>query len=356
MFRKPLGSCTLLSYRPSDTALKTLKREALKPRHDHRASHSCTKTARHPTIGDSGRTACAQICLKGLQSGRIDPNASAFNTIIPRFIMMRLLGAILLLFTAVCTAADEFPLSRFPLFTQATSLVGSCVSSVSSVFSTSLGCPKQNPAACLCTDALKSSSIAYRIRTCGMLFLSENERTTATNLWASYCLTNAGVSAHDESLMQDIPYFTQVTNWVAVCATSHTSQFISSFGCNDYTKAPCLCGTASSERLLSAMTRCASVASGIDAAESLFRAYCDLNRKSPATRSIGAPIAVSGMFGSNWFSLALYPVHWTTLLTLLRPSDHDRRRYREHLQGYRYYPEGDNNTSIFCQNYRDAIG
>ena len=211
------------------------------------------------------------------------------------------IAASLLLFFSHGVFADELPLSEFPLFTQATAWVGKCVASYSSTLSISFGCPSFTPAACLCTDAKKSLQVASSIRRCvrnGGLDITET--TTATQLWAD-CLTNAGVSARDETLLEDIPLFTQVTAWVRTCAASQTDLYVTSLGCNDYTKAPCMCGDSTNSFMVqSAIQSClkggllADSVKEMASGSLLWSSFCAINLEQAATRSIGEPSSVSG--------------------------------------------------------------
>jgi hypothetical protein len=165
-------------------------------------------------------------------------------TIFRSVLLLTFLG---LFWSTPITFHQDVPLSAFPIYTEAIEGVGSCVASASSTYSTSFGCPAVNPAACLCTNAASSLQVATAIRTCVTdSDLSKQQTTSATELWAHYCLTNTGVSAHDETLVDDLPLFTQVTTGIAVCVTSVTESFITSYGCTDVTKAPCLCSDPSS--------------------------------------------------------------------------------------------------------------
>jgi len=204
---------------------------------------------------------------------------------------------LLTLLLVVAVLGNEIALTQFPVYTQMTFTAAYCASSASSTYRISYGCDYASPAACLCTNALSSSKIVYAIGSC----IGNTDRSivaSATSLWASYCLTNAGVSAQDETLLQDIPIYTQVTNMVRFCATQATASFITSFGCNDYTKAPCLCGnSASSLMVRNSIQSCVGTYYGEDqeaSATMLWSSFCGLNLQQPAVRSVGAPIAVSG--------------------------------------------------------------
>ncbi|KAJ9657017.1 hypothetical protein H2198_004617 [Neophaeococcomyces mojaviensis] len=204
--------------------------------------------------------------------------------------------AFLVLFVVSGVLGDEFPLTRFPLYTQLTQAAAYCASSVSRTYRVSYGCDSVTPAGCLCTNAVSSSKVAYAIQSCIGDYYDRSILTSATQLWASYCLTNAGVSAQDETILQDIPLYTQATFTVGYCVERQTALFITSFGCDDYTKAPCMCGnSASSMRVNDAIQSC--VGTYVDGAQgtasALWSSYCDLNLKQPAVRSVGAPVSVS---------------------------------------------------------------
>ena len=205
-----------------------------------------------------------------------------------------------LLFISIAAAAHEdIPLSLFPLYKQATFDVGFCASSASSTLSISFGCPNSNPAACLCTNAASSLQVATLIRSCVAEEETNKQTTTATELWASYCLTNAGVSARDETLVDDLPLFTQVSEQVAYCVTQNTETFITSYGCNGVERAPCLCDDpASSQAVVDAISTC--IVDGVATSQSLsgsalFSSFCEVNLQRAPTRTVGQPISVSGM-------------------------------------------------------------
>ena len=213
------------------------------------------------------------------------------------------LRAVALVFwSATEVTAEDFPLSKFPLYAQANSWVRSCVNSISPIYSTSFGC-SQNPASCLCTDASKSSRVAQAIRNCvGIdsinIAASYSHITTAASLWASYCLTNAGVSARDETYIQDIPLYTRVDSWVRSCAFEQYWTDVETFGCGDYTKAPCLCQSASSVKHMSLLrNRIFGAGTSLDREESasqLWSSYCNVNLATPAVRRFVPPPSVSG--------------------------------------------------------------
>src|SRR5436190_15135169 len=207
----------------------------------------------------------------------------------------------------LATIADDLPLTRFPLFTQAASLIGNCASSISARSSTSLGCHKQTPAVCLCNDPSKSLQIAHSILDC-VSILPPKDSTTATQLRASYCLTNAGVSARDETRIQDIPLYTQVISGVQSCATSLTSMAINSFGCEQWTKASCLCADSSTFTRLSSLIQACVSSGGLSVEEQntaggLWSSFCEANLKQPATRIIGAPISILGTFAGRLYQV-----------------------------------------------------
>ena len=221
--------------------------------------------------------------------------------------ILQIAGVLLTLSTL--TTADDLPLSRFPLYTRVIAYVGMCANSYSSVVSKSQGCPQQNPAACLCTDAKISANVASGIADC-VAGLPFTDQTTATQLWASYCLTNAGVSARDETQFINIPLYTQVAKGggvITYCVTGASQAFAVSFGCTDYTKAPCLCAnTASSYKVASRITECVHGAGtseeAILAASSIWDSYCKVNLETPAARTVGAPVTVAGTYLKNNFS------------------------------------------------------
>ena len=130
----------------------------------------------------------------------------------------------------------NFPLTLLPIYTQATGYVGSCASSASSSYITSYGCNSfSNPGPCLCTNELSSSKIASAISSCGWYIdLALSDINSATSLWRDYCRTNGGVSViHEESRLQEIPLFTQVTGYMSGCFTDQTASLRATFGCSD---------------------------------------------------------------------------------------------------------------------------
>lgn len=194
----------------------------------------------------------------------------------------------------------EIPLTQFAEYTQLPFQGRFCISSVPATYRVSFGCDLNTPAACLCTDPASSLQIATALRNCiGDQPTYYATISSVTQLWSSYCLTNAGVSAQDETILQDIPLFTQATNMVRYCASSATSSFITKFGCDAYTKAPCLCGTSASSMMVNnAVGSCVGTYDPDDmqTASMLWSSYCDVNLRQPVARTVGAPIAVSGKF------------------------------------------------------------
>jgi hypothetical protein len=203
----------------------------------------------------------------------------------------------------IVSARVDFPLDQFPIYTQATSNIGLCVASQSSSYSISFGCPSLTPGLCLCTDALKSSSVMSAIRSC-VYYESWEQQTKASQLWNSYCHTNGGVEIiHDETRLQDIPLYTQITSDARSCLVSQTYSSSITFGCSDYTIAPCLCGNeASSVQLWGSASSCMYYysKSQISSGYQLWQSYCNVNLATPASRVVGTPIAVSGMFHDDF--------------------------------------------------------
>jgi hypothetical protein len=180
-----------------------------------------------------------------------------------------------------------------------------CATSAYSSYYTTFGCDSfTNPGPCLCTNALSSSRVAHRISSCGWgINIPLPQIASATQLWREYCRTNAGVSIiKSETRLENFPAITQVTDYVSKCLTSGTDAYINTFGCSDYTVAPCLCGDpASSAKVWSYASDCASSnlfnadsISQIDSASLLFNSFCSANLASPASRTIVAPIKVTG--------------------------------------------------------------
>lgn len=107
---------------------------------------------------------------------------------------------------------------------------------------------------------------------------------------------------HAESKLQNIPLFTQVTGYVSSALTDATASFIETFGCSEYTVAPCLCGDpASSSRVwYEASTRAGNMLFGNEAVDQLssgsvlWSSFCQVNLATPASRTVVAPIKVDG--------------------------------------------------------------
>ena len=211
---------------------------------------------------------------------------------------MLLLSALLVAASfPISSSADQIAITNLPLYSRANLDVQLCVYTQQSDYITSYGCTVTDPAGCLCTDSSSSYRVASAISSCiDVVVNSESGRseyTTATGIFASYCLTNAGVSARDETLLQDIPLYTRGDFGIANCALSLTSAFSTSLGCDFNTPAPCLCGSSSSV-IQSEMLSCASqeiydsaqfIASTIT---ELWSSYCSVNLATSATRVIEA--------------------------------------------------------------------
>ncbi|MCJ1393137.1 hypothetical protein MMC18_006009 [Xylographa bjoerkii] len=207
---------------------------------------------------------------------------------------MLFLGALLVtLFFPISTSADQIAITDLPLFTRADFDVKYCVSAEQLDWISTFGCAVTNPAACLCSDSSTSYRVASAISDCvdGEIGWSDgrSDLITATGIFASYCLTNAGISAHDETLLEDFSIYTEGPAQIANCARSVSSAYSTSLGCDFYTPAACLCGQ-SSFVIQSAMLSCASedviyspqfVASTIT---ELWSSYCSVNLAHPATR------------------------------------------------------------------------
>jgi hypothetical protein len=202
---------------------------------------------------------------------------------------------------------DPFPITSLPLWLEATGPVQFCVTTQTSNYATSLGCTELSPASCFCVNATASYSIARAISSC-VLDVGEpaSQITTATHIFADYCLTNANVSAQDETLIQDIPLYKMFRG--AGCATDMTSSFSTAHGCDFVTPAPCLCGNAtSSYSLAQSMVSCmtdAGIASSLwTSVTLLFSSYCSINLHNPANRTVDGkveygPASISGEFKS----------------------------------------------------------
>ena len=197
------------------------------------------------------------------------------------------------------TKADQISITALPLYSQADLQVQLCVTSGYKSYITSYGCALDDPATCLCTDASKSYRAASAISTCIYDVASPiSTASTATEIWASYCLTNAGIHARDQTLLQDFALFTQATWNIRDCATSVTSSYSKADGCDFLTPASCLCATsASSSAIQSAMLSCASEENVSDIQVStiaeLWSSYCQNNTATSATRFFSAVAAVT---------------------------------------------------------------
>lgn len=199
----------------------------------------------------------------------------------------------ILLLSQYLASAAEVALSEFPVYTQVTRAVVSCVQEWSSSLSVSYGCPA-NAGICLCTDALKSRRATLSIRSCAIGYGSTNAHT-ATELWRSYCSVNGGVSARDETIVEDIPIFTQVDANIASCVTDKTASFVVTFGCTEYTKAQCLCGAVENyDSVRTAINTCLYSTYYQASARSLWSSYCDVNLKTPAQRVVASPAMTIG--------------------------------------------------------------
>ncbi|MCJ1434228.1 hypothetical protein MMC27_003595 [Xylographa pallens] len=197
--------------------------------------------------------------------------------------------------------ADQIAITDLPLYNEATTDVRDCVYTEHSDYITSYGCTVTNPAACLCSNATSSYHVASAISHClgGIAETDRSEFITATEIFASYCLTNAGISARDETLLQDFALYSRATWYIGNCATSVSSSYSTALGCDFYTPAACLCGSTQSATIQSAMLSCASqeldqaqlVASTIT---ELWSSYCSANLATSAARSIEAVATESG--------------------------------------------------------------
>jgi hypothetical protein len=202
---------------------------------------------------------------------------------------------------------DPFPITGLPLWSEADGRVQFCVTTQTANYVTSLGCTELSPASCFCVNATASYSIASAISSCVLdIGESASQVTTATHIFADYCLTNANVSAQDETLIQDIPLYKMFRG--AGCATDMTSSFSIAHGCDFVTPAPCLCDNAtSSYSLAQSMVSCMTdegIASSLwTSVTLLFSSYCSINLRSPANRTVDGkveygPASNSGEFNS----------------------------------------------------------
>ena len=213
--------------------------------------------------------------------------------------MLLFLLVIIPILLHVSVWADQVSITALPLYSEASDDDQLCVYSGYTSYITSYGCQLNDPANCLCTEASKSYKVASAISNCAYgVAQTVSTASTATQIWASYCLTNAGVSARDQTLLQDFALFTQATFDIGYCATSVTSRYSRSYGCDFLTPAACLCATSqSSSAIESAISSCASDAVVSDIQIStigeLWGSYCKNNTATTATRVIGAVITPS---------------------------------------------------------------
>ncbi|MCJ1377855.1 hypothetical protein MMC17_000951 [Xylographa soralifera] len=212
---------------------------------------------------------------------------------------MLLLGVLLVaLSSSLHTFADQIAITDLPLYNEANLDVRDCVYTEQSDFISSYGCTVTNPAACLCSNSSSSYRVASAVSNCidGVVDWSDgrSDFNTATAIFASYCLTNAGISARDETLLQDFALYSRAPADLGGCAASVSSSYSTALGCDFYTPAACLCGSSQSSVMIqSAMLSCASeelnspqlVASTIT---ELWSSYCSANLATSATRSIEA--------------------------------------------------------------------
>lgn len=199
-------------------------------------------------------------------------------------------------------SAADFPLTAFPQYRQST-WAATCLQRNIATFSTALGC-SDNPATCLCTNEAQSLSIARAVRICitrGGLPVSAT--TFATEFWASYCRTNAGVIATDEILFENIGLITRMGDYLSSCLTRVSAMMITTLGCDNWTKAPCLCSSSAAvnarfedECVVNWDSR---MKDNGKSGSVLFQSYCEANSKAPAARTITDPIAVTGEFSKQ---------------------------------------------------------
>ena len=217
--------------------------------------------------------------------------------------MLYLFAVLLAPFFLHSICADQIAITDLSLYSRATYDVQLCIQSQQSSYIKTYGCTVTNPAACLCSDASSSYRLASAISNCVDVVLGSSDRsqfTTATQILASYCLTNAGISARDETLLQDFPIYSQGPREVADCATTVSSANSRALGCDFYTPAACLCAnTQSSFKIQSSMLSCASgrlydSQTLVSTITELWSSYCAANIATSATRKLGAVITQSG--------------------------------------------------------------
>ncbi|MCJ1314932.1 hypothetical protein MMC15_000246 [Xylographa vitiligo] len=202
------------------------------------------------------------------------------------------------LFSPLSTYADQIAITDLPLYNEATIDVRDCVYTEQSDFISTYGCTVTDPAECLCSNATSSYHVASAISSCIEELvdwdMGRSEIITATEIFASYCLTNAGISARDQTLLQDFALYSRAPANLGFCAKSISSSYSTALGCDFYTPAECLCGDSQTSTMIqSAMLSCASdelntpqlVASTIT---ELWSSYCSANLATTATRSIEA--------------------------------------------------------------------
>ena len=217
---------------------------------------------------------------------------------------------ITLLLHSSIAQVDQVPITDIQLYSQVAEDIQLCVSSELSTYSTSFGCSASGLAKCICLDSSKSYKVASGIRTCGEeVAETTSDVTTGTLILASYCLTNAGVSARDQTLLEDFPIFNQATFGIRYCAPSITSVYSKSYGCDFVTPAGCLCSNSqSSSAIQDAMLSCASQenvsVTQRSTASILWSSYCNINLATSATRQINAVTTASGSSPTGLLSSA----------------------------------------------------
>jgi hypothetical protein len=207
----------------------------------------------------------------------------------------------ILAFLVARGTSDEVAITKLSLFQQAQEFVQYCLTQQSLAYSATYECPTVTPADCLCATASVSHRIVTGIESCVTDGIGKySDLTTATQIWADYCSTNAGVSAKDEVPLLDIPLYHQGENFIAYCAENAWSKYSMNYNCDFVTPAPCLCtSTALSFEIVNSIMTCVTDGgkdvTDVSTASALWNSYCAVNLENPATRTVGLA-AAAGMF------------------------------------------------------------
>ncbi|MCJ1300873.1 WD repeat-containing protein 26 [Hypocenomyce scalaris] len=208
--------------------------------------------------------------------------------------------------------ADAIPITALSLYSEAGLDVQLCVYSQFTDYQTTYDCTDpNNQASCMCTDSSSSYRVASAISSCALVVIdTPSQSSTATQIWADFCLTDGGVSAVDETLLQDFKLYNEMTFPIQFCATSITSAYSTSLGCEFVAPASCLCGNSqSSQAMAAAMSSCASagVYPQVSLASSiteLLDQYCSANLQTSTFRELGVSVTLTMAAGARATSSA----------------------------------------------------